>query len=160
MSDSPLTPLHVEITIAASCAHVYQQMLDEQGYRHWTRPFHPTSHYRGNWQTGSEMQFIALENGVACGMLSRVVCNEPARQVSLVHLGILQNGEAIYSGEPVAAFAGAREIYLFSPLSQRSGEGCLLQIEMDTTAQWRDYFLTSWPAALAALKLLCENQTP
>lgn len=145
--------LNFSVQIKAPCAKVYQLMLDEQGYRQWTQPFHPTSHYVGSWQTGQELHFIALDDGVPCGMLSRVLVNQPAERVTLEHIGILDRGEAIYSSEKVAAFAGARETYVFTP----NDDGCLLQIEMDTSTEWRDYFLTSWPAALTALQQLCEQ---
>lgn len=146
--------LNFTIDIKASPTHVCQLMLDDPTYRLWTAPFHPGSCFSGNWQTGSKMYFVAIENGQQHGMVSRIVDYVPGQHVFIEHLGILKDGAEILSGEDVEPWAGAREDYYFSA----TAEGCHLKVQMDSQQDWADFFQQTWPKALQLLKSLAEGQ--
>ncbi len=145
--------LHFSIEIKAPVAKVCQLMLDDAGYRQWTAPFHPTSHFIGNWQTGSKMWFVAEEHGRQQGMVSRIVAHIPQQHLYIEHIGILKDGTEILQGADVEPWAGAREDYHFTALP----DGCRLDVQMDSQQQWADFFQHTWPKALAALKALAES---
>jgi len=88
-----MQPASFQIDIAASPVRVHQLMLAADSYRQWTAVFNPDSHYVGDWQTGSLLHFVASENGRRCGMISKVIDNQPGRQVLLQHIGLLENDQ-------------------------------------------------------------------
>ena len=145
--------LSFTIDIAAAKARVHQLMLADDSYRQWTAVFNPNSHYIGSWESGSKICFVAIENGQPCGMVSRVLDNQPGQHVYLEHLGMLENGQEVFEGETVAAFAGAREDYLFA---DNPAGGCLLTVQIDCAPEWIAYFQETFPKALQRLKALCE----
>lgn len=142
------------VTIDCPVDKVYETMLDEAHYRKWTSVFNPASRYEGSWEEGSLMRFYGEdENGNTGGMLSKIRQNLPNRYISIEHLGLIENGKEITEGEQVEAFAGALENYR---LMEKDG-GTELIVEFDTHENWKDYFSTTWPAALQQLKQVCEE---
>jgi uncharacterized protein YndB with AHSA1/START domain len=148
------TTLYFEINIHAPREKVYQTMLGEETYGAWTAVFTPGSTFEGSWEKGSEIRFVAPnEIGEINGMVSRVAELIPNEKVSLEHIGFIQNGEEITEGKEVAKWSGAKEVYMF----QQENDHTLLQVEMDSNAQYRDYFQETWPQALISLKEICED---
>ena len=147
--------LHFNIRIQASVAIVYKTMISDAGFRHWTVPFHPASHFQGKWEEGSKMLFLAEdeEQGQG-GMVSRIRELRPHEFISIEHLGIIQDGKEITTGPDIEQWAGAREEYTFIP---EGPETTLLKVSMDANEQWKSYFETTWPKALEILKDSCEK---
>ena len=145
--------LHFETIINAPVEKVYRSMLDDETYKQWTSEFNPTSRYEGSWEKGSKILFLGeAEDGKASGMVSRIRENRPNDFVSIEHLGILEDGEEITTGEKVEAFAGALEEYTFVPKKGSTK----VQVRMDTTPEWESYFKSTWPKALKKLKDIVE----
>lgn len=145
--------LHFETKINAPVSKVYDTMLHKDTFKKWTAEFNPTSRYKGSWDIGSGILFLADgENGQVNGMVSRIKENKLNEFVCIEHLGILEGGKEITKGEKVDGIAGALEEYTFI----KTDQGTLLKVSMDTAPEWEEYFEKTWPKALAALKRICE----
>jgi hypothetical protein len=146
--------LHFEIQIKAPAEKVYRLMLEDKTYREWTAVFSEGSYYKGNWEQGSKIHFLAERDGKASGMVSRIETNIPNEFVSIEHLGIVQDSEEITSGPSVDPWKGCHENYTFETVP----DGTLLKIDMETDGGEMDgYFSETWPKALTILKEICER---
>ncbi len=144
-----------EINIHAPVEKVYQTMLTDATYRQWTAEFNPSSYYEGQWETGSKMLFLGIsKEGKREGMVSFIKEAIPGKLVCIEHLGLLSDNEEITSGPQVEGWAGAMENYYFTKLNEHT----LLQVEMDSNADFKEYFETTWPKALNKLKAICEGE--
>jgi uncharacterized protein YndB with AHSA1/START domain len=146
--------MHFEITIKASVEMVFKTMLEPETYSEWTSVFNSSSHFIGSWEKGSKILFLGTDrNGTQGGMVSRIRDNIPNRFISIEHLGIVEDGEEIYSGQKVEEWAGALENYTFIA----NGRDTLLEIDLDVDSDWKIYFAETWPKALDKLKSICEK---
>lgn len=137
---------------------VYDKMLglsDIKTYKQWTAEFNPSSTYDGSWQKGSEIHFVGVdENGKRDGMVSQIVENIPNKFVSIQHIGILVDDKVITKGPEIEPWSGAFENYYFEYIGGKT----LLKIEMDSNDEYKEYFVSIWPKALAKLKEICEEK--
>lgn len=145
------------IEINASPTRVYDEMLgqsDKSTYEQWTKVFHPTSTYRGNWNKGSKILFLAIdENDKESGMVSEIAENQPNHFVSIKHMGILKDGIEITEGPEVEEWAGALENYTL----KETPNGTLLTIEIDVAEEHKESFARTWAKALDKLKRNIEK---
>ncbi|MFC4870075.1 SRPBCC family protein [Negadavirga shengliensis] len=153
-SMAEFVPLEFEITIAAPVGKVYDTMLGGKSYEEWTSVFMPGSHFKGSWDKGSKILFLAPgENGEMGGMVSRIKENIPNQFVSIEHLGVVDNGKEITEGPEVESWAGGLENYTFR---EENGQ-TVVTVNMDSTREFKDYFQETWPKALEKLKEICEQ---
>lgn len=146
--------LHFSITINAPKETVWNTMLDKKSYREWTSIFMPGSFYEGSWDKGSKILFLAPdETGKTSGMVSRVKESRKYEYVSIEHLGFVENGKEDTTSEAVKSWAGALENYTFK---ESNGKTNVL-VDMDTSEEYKDMFLDTWPKALEKLKTLSEE---
>jgi uncharacterized protein YndB with AHSA1/START domain len=146
--------LHFEIKINAGAEKVYTTMLEKEHYDEWTAEFNPTSHYEGSWEKGAKIIFIGTDqDGKSGGMVSRIKENIPNKFVSIEHLGLLQDGKEITSGDEVEGWAGALENYRFN---ESNGVTTLI-VDVDSNKEFKAYFEETWPKALKKLKSICES---
>lgn len=146
--------MHFNISIKAKAKHVYDTMIFDCTYREWTSIFNPTSRFEGSWNKGSKILFLGTgEDGNIGGMVSRIKENIPESFISIEHLGILKNGIEIVSGPDVEEWAGLLENYSFS---EKDG-ATLVEVDIDTNADFKSYFSETWPKALEKLKEICEE---
>lgn len=146
--------LHFEIEINAPVSKVYKLMLEDETYREWTYVFSPGSYYKGTWEKDSKILFLGPgKDGLEGGMVSRIQENIPNKYVSIEHNGFYSNGQEITTGPEVEAFAGATENYSFE---EKDGK-TYLQVDMESSGEFRDYFEKIWPKALETLKNICER---
>jgi len=145
--------LHFEININSPVEKVFEKMLRDETFRDWTSIFNPTSHYKGSWEKGSKIIFLGTAtDGSQGGMVSRIRENIPSRFVSIEHLGIVKNGMEIKTGKEVDGWKGLLENYNFRSVK----EGTKISVEIDSTREFKSYFLDTWPKALERLKSICE----
>lgn len=134
--------LQFKTEIKASAHKVYVTMLglnDKSTYEYWTATFNPTSTYEGNWDKGSKILFVGVdENGKKGGMVSEIVEHKPANFISIRHYGILDGETEITSGEQVEKWAGGHENYSF----QENNGITTVTVEIDVIDEYKDYFLT------------------
>ena len=143
--------------INASAQKVYETMLglkDKATYEYWTATFNPTSTYEGNWDKGSKIHFVGVdENGKKGGMASEIVEHQPANFVSIRHYGFLDGDIEITTGEQVEKWAGGHENYNF----QENDGITTLTVDMDTIDEYLEYFNDIYPKALDKLKEISEK---
>lgn len=149
--------LQFTIEINAAAHKVYETMLglkDKSTYEYWVAVFNPTSTYEGNWENGSKIYFVGVdENGKKGGMVSVIVENQPAAFVSIKHYGFLDGEIEITTGELVEKWTGGHENYTFQEQEGKT----ILTVDMDTVEDYEDFFNTTYPKALEKLKEISEQ---
>ena len=149
-----LESLHFEIRINAEPETVYSTLIDKKHYSEWTSEFSHTSHFIGSWEKGSTIHFMGTdEHGNMGGMISKVKENIPNKFVSLQHVGMIQNGKEITTGEEVEIWVGATENYTIT----RTDNATLFAVDSDSNQEFKSYFYETWPKALNKLKEICEQ---
>ena len=149
--------LQYQKAINAQAEEVYKTMLGLENietYQKWTAEFNPTSTYEGNWEKGSKMYFLGIdENGKRGGMVSEIVENIPFSFVSIRHYGILDGDREITEGEEVEKWAGGLENYSFAEKDDKT----IVTVEIDAAEEYLDYFNNTWDKALNKLKEILEK---
>lgn len=149
--------LQFKISINAPVSMIYDIMLginSKSTYEQWTSLFNPTSSYEGNWDKGSKMLFVGVdEKGEKGGMVSRIAENIPNQFVSIQHYGLLQADIEITEGPEVEKWANGFENYTF----EENNKTTTVTVDLDTTEEFADYFNETYPKALDKLKALCEK---
>jgi uncharacterized protein YndB with AHSA1/START domain len=154
MQEEVMEKLHFSIDIEAPKEKVWDTMLGEDTYRQWTDVFMEGSHYKGDWNEGSKILFLAPnESGKMEGMVSRIKKNREYEFVSVEHLGVVQDGNEDTSSDEVKKWAGALENYTFTEEDGKT----TVNVDMDTEEENEEMFSKMWPNALQKLKELAEN---
>ena len=149
--------LQFKVSINAPVTKVYDIMLgtgSKSTYEQWTSLFNPTSTYEGNWDKGTKILFVGVdEKGEKGGMVSRIVDNIPNRFVSVQHYGLLKGDEEITEGPEVEKWANGFENYTF----EENNGTTTVTVDLDTIEDFLDYMNQTYPKALDKLKELCEK---
>lgn len=149
--------LQFKITISASAAKVYDMMLgitSKSTYEQWTSLFNPTSTYEGNWEKGTKILFIGVdEHGQKGGMVSRIAENTAKQFVSIQHYGLVQAGKEITEGPEVEKWANGLENYTF----KENNGTTTVTVDLEITEEFLDYMNETYPSALDKLKEICEK---
>ncbi|HNT81071.1 MAG TPA: SRPBCC domain-containing protein [Bacteroidia bacterium] len=149
--------LKYKVDINSPASRIYENMLgikSKSTYEQWTSLFNPTSTYEGNWDKGSKILFVGVdEKGEKGGMVSRIAENIPNQFVSIQHYGLLKDDKEITEGPEVEKWANGLENYSFE---EKNGT-TTVTVELDTTEEFLDYMNQTYPQALDKLKELCEN---
>lgn len=148
--------LQFNISIHAPVSSVYNIMLgisSKSTYEQWTAMFNPTSTYEGNWEKGSKMLFIGVdEKGEKGGIVSKIAENIPHQFVSIQHYGLVNAGKEITEGADVEKWANGFENYSF----EENNGVTMVKVEIDATEEFIDFMNENYPKALNKLKELCE----
>ena len=147
---------HFSIVIKAPKEKVWNTMLEDVTFRKWTEPFAPGSYYKGDWNEGSKILFLAPGEKGEMGMVSRIKENKLYEYVSIEHLGEVHDGIEDTSSEAVKRWAGSLENYTFK---QKDGATEVL-VDMETeemNKEMFEMFEDMWPKALQKLKDLAES---
>lgn len=149
--------LSYNIDIKATASKVYNTMLglnNKKTYEAWTTLFNPTSTYEGSWEKGSKIKFIGCDaQGNKGGMIATIEANIPNKFISIKHYGILENDQEILDGPKVESWAGSLENYSFT---ENNGV-TTVNVEVDSSAEYLNFFDETWPRALKKLKELSES---
>ncbi len=145
-----------KITIAANLEKIWQVLLAKDSYPLWTAVFSPGSFYQGEIIVGQEIRFVAPSpNGSNDGMISRVAEFIPNQKVSFEHLGMTINGVDDLDSDAVKSFTPAFETY-----ETTAKDGMIeLNIFMDISEPYTEYFDRVWPYALENIKALAESDS-
>jgi hypothetical protein len=138
--------LHFEIQISAEPAKVWSVLWDDISYRQWTTAFTEGSFYQGTWEEGSIMKFFDAHNN---GMYSRIEKNIPEKIMKFLHLGEIFNGI-----EAPQDWGEATEAYIL----EENEEGATLNVDIQTSEEFKSFFEEKFPNALRIIKNLSENQ--
>ncbi len=149
--------LQFTVNINAPVTRIYDIMLginSKSTYEQWTSLFNPTSTYEGNWDKGSKILFIGVdEKGEKGGMVSRIAENIPNRFVSIQHYGLVKGDKEITEGPEVEKWANGFENYNF----EENNGTTSLTVDLDIAEDFVDYMNQTYPKALDKLKELCEK---
>jgi len=149
--------LHFSITIQAPANKVFDLMLgisDISTYEQWVALFNPTSTYEGNWNKGSKIVFVGVdEQGEKGGMVSEIVENKENEFISIRHYGLVKGNLEITEGPEVEQWANGFENYTYL-----EKEGLTtLTVDLDFAEEFADYMNETYPKALLKLKEICEE---
>ena len=143
--------INFSTNINAPREKVWTVLWDDTSYRDWTSAFAEGSYAEtDNWKEGSKVLFLSPGGD---GMVSKVALNKPNKFMSFEHLGVVKNGVEDTESESVKSWAGAKENYT---LTDDHGKTKLV-VDMDSTDEFKDYFLKTWPIALEKVKELSEK---
>lgn len=147
--------IHFSILIDAPKEKVWDTMLKEETYRKWTEIFSNGSHFVGNWEKGSDMQFLAPNaKGVMEGMVCHIKDNRLHEHISIEYLGIMNNGQADTTSDAVKEWVGGLENYTFKEVDGKTE----LMVDMNMNQEdFSAYFDEVWPIALEKIKELAET---
>jgi hypothetical protein len=139
-----------DIVIDASRETVWDILWGKATYPQWTSAFSPGSRAETSWQQGSKVLFLDGNNE---GMVSTVAENRSPAFMSFKHLGMVRDGVEDLDSAKVRQWAGALENYSLSPENGKTR----LTVAMDVTPEHKEYFVKTWPLALAQVKQLAEQ---
>lgn len=138
--------LEYNIEIDATPEKVWSVLWDDLSYRQWTSAFTEGSFYIGTWKEDSLMKFFDPNNN---GMYSRVLKNDPNKEMSFIHLG------EIYDGVEVPQdWGNAIESYIL----EETETGTKLTAKINSSEEFKGFFEDKFPRALQNVKNLSENQ--
>lgn len=132
-------------SINAPKEKVWATLWDDSTYRKWTVAFSADSHAVSDWNEGSSIKFIDDKGD---GISSMIETKIPYQQMSFKHLGELKDG-AIKSDD----WAGSMENYFLAESDGRTE----LNVDVDIMEEYEEYFLETFPKAMAAIKQISEN---
>lgn len=143
--------LNYKIVIKAPKQKVWDIMLSDETYREWTEAFSLGSYFKGNWEQGSEIEFLAPgPDGKEGGMYSRIAESRPYDFVSVEHLGEINDGLK----KPWTLGENIFENYTFV---DHNGETELLIEMTGIPNEYQETFEDMWPKALEKLKGIVEG---
>ena len=127
---------------------------DISTYEQWVALFNPTSTYEGNWNKGSKIVFVGVdEQGEKGGMVSEIVENKENEFISIRHYGLVKGNLEITEGPEVEQWANGFENYTYL-----EKEGLTtLTVDLDFAEEFADYMNETYPKALLKLKEICEE---
>jgi len=138
--------LSFEIEINATPEKVWDVLWGEITYRQWTTAFTEGSFYQGTLEEGTIVKFFDPKNN---GMYSRVEKNIPHEEMKFLHLGEIYDGV-----ESPQDWGEATESYIL----EENEDGTKLKSEIQTPAEFKEFFEEKFPKALGIIKNLSENQ--
>lgn len=137
--------LRFSIKINAPKEKVWDILWNDTTYRKWTSVFMEGSFAESDWNEGSTIKFLSPDNS---GMFSIIEKKIAGQQMTFKHLGEIKNGV-----EETKNWEGARESYFLTG-SDGTTE---LNVELDSTGEFKDYFANTFPKAQEKVKQLSEN---
>ena len=142
--------LQFSIDIAAPSQKVWEVLWGDDTYPRWTSVFSEGSRAETDWQEGSKVIF---GDGTGSGMYSRIDRRVDNELMSFRHLGVVKAGEEQPADKESKEWENAMEIYR---LEEKNGN-TELRVELDATAEFKDYFSETFPKALQQVKKLSEG---
>lgn len=143
--------LHFSVNIDASKEKVWDTLWAKGKYEAWTKVFSEGSTVETDWKEGSKVLFT---DGKGSGMVSKISANKPNEYMSFTHLGELKDGVEDTTSEKVKQWQGCIESYT---LTEKNG-GTKLDVDIDITPDFKDYFEKTWPQAMETIKTLAESK--
>jgi uncharacterized protein YndB with AHSA1/START domain len=143
--------IHFSTHINAPRQKVWDTMLGEGTYTQWAKAFGDGSHFVGDWNEGSNIQFLGEGGGM--GMASKIKESRKPEFVSIEHIGIVMDGVVDTTSEDAKKWAPAYENYTFKEVEG----GTELSVSLDILPENKAMFEEMWPQALRLLKELAEK---
>jgi hypothetical protein len=142
--------LKFKIGINAPKGKVWDTLWNDRTYPEWTRAFSEGSRAKTDWKQGSKVHFLGAKDEGMYSIIDRVIPNE---LMSFKHLGVIKDGVELPNDEESKKWSGSNENYL---LNEKNGK-TELEVELDVTDEFKDYFSDTFPKALERVKDIAEN---
>lgn len=147
--------INLTIEINTSPENVWKAIVSPEYYNSWTYVFTATSHFKGGWNKGDTIRFLAYsKDGKLDGMVSEIAESIFPSFLSIRHLGYVYDGKDDTESDEIKSWAPAYENY---SLTKSGDKSTLFELFMDVTDDYYDMFMDLWPKALKALKSTAEN---
>ena len=138
--------LNFQSNINAPREKVWDTLWNDSTYRQWTSVFSEGSYAESDWNEGSKILFLSPKGD---GMFSVIDKKIPNEQMTFRHLGEIKNGV-----EETKDWGGAIESY---QLEEDNGV-TKLNVAMDATGDFEQYFKDTFPKALDLVKQIAETR--
>jgi len=135
-------------TINADRQKVWDVLWGKDTYPKWTSVFSEGSTVETDWKEGSKVLFL---DGKGSGMVSKIESKKAPEYMSFKHLGEMKAGVEDVSGRP--DWYGSLENYRLKEVNGKT----TLEVEMDITDEYKDFFMEKQPQALQKVKELAEK---
>jgi len=139
--------LNFKIQINAPKTKVWTALWNDQNYRKWTSVFAEGSYANTNWQEGSRVQFLNQDGDGIYGTIEK---NIPNTQMSFKYIGEVKKQK---ESNENTDWAGASENYFLKEDNNKTE----LNVEMEATDEFKDYFSDKFPKALQVVKEISEG---
>ncbi|MEZ4803077.1 MAG: SRPBCC domain-containing protein [Gelidibacter sp.] len=136
--------------INAPKERVWDVLWGKDSYKAWTKAFAENSDVKTDWQEGSTVWFT---DGTDCGMYGKIAKNNPNKQMTFKHMGMLKDGKELPIDDKTESWSGSIEDY---QLNESNGV-TELNVSLDSTDEHKDYFNKTFPKALGIVKELSEQ---
>ncbi|MFY7840238.1 MAG: SRPBCC domain-containing protein [Lacibacter sp.] len=142
--------LHFSVNINAPKEKVWDVLWAKGNYEAWTAVFAEGSTAISDWQQGSRILFT---DGKGSGMVSEIAEKRENEYMSFTHLGELKDGVEDTTSDKVKVWNGSKENYTLT----QNNNITTLDVELDISAEYKDYFLGTWPKAMEVIKTMAEQ---
>jgi hypothetical protein len=137
--------LNYSVSINAPKEKVWDKLWNDASYRQWTSAFSEGSYAETDWQEGSKVLFLSPGGDGMFGIIEKKV---PYKEMTFKHLGEVKKGV-----EEPKDWAGARESYQL----QEANGTTQVNVKLDITEDYQEYFDKTFPKALDILKQISEQ---
>ncbi|CAN5490078.1 hypothetical protein BH11BAC1_BH11BAC1_25660 [soil metagenome] len=137
-------------SINASAKKVWQVLWSDSTYRQWTGPFQEGSYAVSDWKEGSKIQFLSPKGD---GLFSVIEESRPFERMVFKHLGEVKNFQEQPETKESAEWIGSKEIYIL----KESNGITTLDVSLDSSNEFTEYFEKVFPKALEIVKQLAEK---
>lgn len=145
--------LQFTIKIDASPETVWKGLFEPENYTTWTSIFTKGSFYKtDSFTEGSRIHLLTPEGEGMYSILDRI---EENRYLAFRHLGLVSSFEEQPLDEAAKSWTNSLETYRLTAVEG----GTNLEVNVDSADEYIIYMNEKFPAALSALKELCENLT-
>jgi uncharacterized protein YndB with AHSA1/START domain len=143
--------INFKTDINAPAEKVWQVLWNDRSYREWASTFSPGCYAESDWKEGSSIRFLSPEGE---GMRSEIAKKVDNKLMSFRHLGTVAAGKDVADEKEKGEWKGAMENYHLRP----AGQATELEVEIDVTEEFEDYFKKTFPRALQRVKDLSEQK--
>lgn len=139
--------LHFSINIHAPKEKVWDVLWNDASYKEWTFVFFEGSYAESDWNEGSKIRFLTPKGDGMYGIIKK---KAPFEQMVFEHHGEVKAGM-----EEKKDWVNATEAYYLS----EHGGITKLDVQLNTTEDFKSYFDNTFPKALEIVKQLSENRS-
>lgn len=142
--------VNFSVNIKASAKKVWQVLWSDSTYRKWTNAFGEGSYAVSDWKQGSSIHFLSPKGD---GIFSVIEEIKPFERMVFSHQGELKNFKEQPATKETESWKGSKESYTL----KESNGTTTLDVSMDTTDEFAEYFEKAFPKALENVKNLAEK---
>ena len=144
-----LIRLNFEVYINTKPNVLWDILWNPNKMNDWLRIFEETTYVEGKMESGENIRFLNSNNS---GMNSIVHSKITNKQMIFKHIGMIENGIPSNKDE-YQIWENAMEGYIITEVENT----CKLEVFVETTEDYIDYFKEKFNKVLEFIKIKCEN---